>query len=192
MFNEWAPAAVHALGIKKHVQRDVGLRQSSNDLAAMATYAEYYNGLGYDYRGIESPYVYGGTNQYQSGHYVADGRFDPNAKDRRLGVVAIVRILKGAVSDAELSEVTHNVYATGDRVLSIGERGADVKELQALLIASGAELTVAGDLGPLTDAALRAFQDSNGLTVDGIVGPNTIKHCADRRVLCVRIPTVMG
>ena len=175
VFHEWAPAAVHALGIKKNVQRDVGLTKESNDLAAMATYSEYYNGLGYDYRGIESPYVYGGTNQYQSGHYVADGRFDPNAKDRRLGVVAIVRILKGAVSEEELAEVTRNAYSSGDRVLSVGEKGADVKELQALLIASGSELTVDGDLGPLTDAAVRAFQEENGLAVDGIVGPKTLK-----------------
>ena len=175
VFDEWGPAAVHALGLKRNVQKDVGLTKESNDLAAMGTYAEYYNGLGYDQRGISSPYVYGGTNQYDTGHYVADGRFDRNAKDRRLGVMPIVRILKGVVSSEELGEITNHSYSTGDRTLSMGEKGADVKELQALLIAGGAELKLDGDMGALTDEAVREFQEKSGLKVDGIVGPKTIK-----------------
>ena len=50
-----------------------------------------------------------------------------------------------------------------------------MKELQALLIASGADLAIDGDLGALTDSAIREFQEANGLTIDGIVGPKTLK-----------------
>ncbi|WP_165612880.1 peptidoglycan-binding protein [Mycolicibacterium peregrinum] len=55
-------------------------------------------------------------------------------------------------------------------------RGADspfVKILQHLLRARGFGLTVDGDFGPLTDAAVRVFQGSQGVEVDGIVGPVT-------------------
>ncbi len=52
-------------------------------------------------------------------------------------------------------------------VLRKGSKGADVEKLQRLL----GSLTVDGDFGAKTDAAVRAFQKSHGLTVDGIVGP---------------------
>jgi murein L,D-transpeptidase YcbB/YkuD len=51
-----------------------------------------------------------------------------------------------------------------------GSTGEDVKTVQYLLDAHGASLTVDGGFGPLTDAAVQAFQTSHGLTADGIVG----------------------
>jgi lysozyme len=47
--------------------------------------------------------------------------------------------------------------------------------IQTRLNTEGAqpELEVDGDLGPLTIAAIKAFQASHGLTVDGIAGPKT-------------------
>ena len=53
-------------------------------------------------------------------------------------------------------------------------KGPDVREIQELLNRHGANLTVDGDFGPKTDAAVRAFQSSRGLDVDGIVGPKTL------------------
>jgi lysozyme family protein len=175
VFHSWSPAAIHALGLKKGVQEDVGLTKESDDLAAMATYAEYYNGLGYHNRGIESPYVYGGTDQYSSGHYVADGKFDPDAKDRRLGVIAIVRHLKGAITESDMAGLSRLPFAAGDRMLSVGDKGADVKVLQELLSAAGVAVAVDGELGPKTDEAIRVFQEQSGLEIDGVVGPRTLQ-----------------
>jgi peptidoglycan hydrolase-like protein with peptidoglycan-binding domain len=56
---------------------------------------------------------------------------------------------------------------------SQGDQAHPVPTLQHLLRARGHTVTVDGIFGPLTDAAVRAFQASRGLAVDGIVGPNT-------------------
>ena len=57
--------------------------------------------------------------------------------------------------------------------LKYGSTGDDVKELQRTLNAHGYNLNVDGVWGDNTDAAVRKYQKTNGLTVDGIVGENT-------------------
>lgn len=52
--------------------------------------------------------------------------------------------------------------------LKRGSKGNDVKTLQSKL-----NLIADGIFGPLTEEAVMEFQESNGLTVDGIVGPKT-------------------
>jgi len=54
-----------------------------------------------------------------------------------------------------------------------GSSGAAVRELQQALNLRGAGLVVDGDFGSKTEAAVKNFQSTWGLTVDGIVGPQT-------------------
>jgi len=54
------------------------------------TLLEQYNGLGYAYRGLPSPYVWASTNQYTRGKFVADRVFDPNVVDTQLGCAAML------------------------------------------------------------------------------------------------------
>ena len=54
-----------------------------------------------------------------------------------------------------------------------GDQNHPVKTLQYLLRARGHTVTVDGIFGPMTEAAVRSFQQQKGLAVDGIVGPNT-------------------
>jgi len=53
-------------------------------------------------------------------------------------------------------------------LLRVGSTGEEVKKLQALL-----GVDVIGKFGPKTEAAVKGWQSANGLTPDGIVGPNT-------------------
>lgn len=62
---------------------------------------------------------------------------------------------------------------TGSPALRQGSRGPQVSALQSLLNAHGANLTVDGDFGARTHAAVVSFQQSHGLGVDGIAGPAT-------------------
>jgi lysozyme family protein/peptidoglycan hydrolase-like protein with peptidoglycan-binding domain len=94
VFHVWEDAAVHALNMKASIRKDLGLEADSTDMAAMATFAEYYNGLGYHNKGKASPYVYSGTDQYDKGKYVRDRVYDPNVKDQQLGVLAMVKCLE--------------------------------------------------------------------------------------------------
>jgi hypothetical protein len=57
-------------------------------------------------------------------------------------------------------------------------RGADVADVQKVLVALGYQLPrhgVDGIRGPETSAAVKQFQEANGLDVDGDPGPDTVK-----------------
>ena len=90
LFTEWEPAAVHALKQKSNVAKSLAMDKDTTDLAAMATYAEFYNGLGYRQHGVESPYVYSGTDQYTGGKYNADGQFSAKSRDQQTGVLPLI------------------------------------------------------------------------------------------------------
>jgi len=58
-------------------------------------------------------------------------------------------------------------------VVKNGSNGHPIKTLQYLLRARGHSVTVDGIFGPHTETAVKAFQASKALAVDGIVDPNT-------------------
>src|SRR3954471_20111386 len=58
-------------------------------------------------------------------------------------------------------------------VVRSGSNGHPIKTLQYLLQARGHSTAVDGAFGPNTEAAVKAFQASRGLTADGVVGPVT-------------------
>ena len=57
-----------------------------------------------------------------------------------------------------------------------GSTGVAVTRAQRALDLRGYGLAVDGDFGPATDAAVRRYQQSVGITVDGVVGPVTWSH----------------
>ncbi len=64
-------------------------------------------------------------------------------------------------------------------LVQMGDQGADVQALQVDLRDMGYYTgNLDGAFGPLTESAVRAFQQAAGLAVDGIVGPET------KRALC--------
>jgi peptidoglycan hydrolase-like protein with peptidoglycan-binding domain len=54
-----------------------------------------------------------------------------------------------------------------------GSQGHPIRTLQFLLRARGHNLTVDGMFGPATEAAVKAFQTSKGMTADGIMSAQT-------------------
>lgn len=56
-------------------------------------YMERYNGLGYRYKHMPSPYLWSCTDVYISGHYTSDGVFNMSAISQQIGAVALLKTL---------------------------------------------------------------------------------------------------
>lgn len=83
----WEESAVDALGLDGLI----GVKDWT--IAKMLKQAEAYNGLGYIryHTDVMSPYIWAGTTLYNTGRYVADGKFDPNSKSLQAGVAAVFK-----------------------------------------------------------------------------------------------------
>jgi hypothetical protein len=57
--------------------------------------------------------------------------------------------------------------------VSLGSTGTDVAVVQQALVDAGYEVPVNGVFDEQTEQAVREFQAAEGLTIDGIVGPQT-------------------
>lgn len=73
------------------------------DLVKALILAEQYNGIGYKNKGVASPYVWAGTDQYKGGLYTKDGVFDKTVMDERIGVAPILMALRA--SGVDLNEL---------------------------------------------------------------------------------------
>jgi lysozyme family protein len=85
-FPSWEEAAVDAL---VNCEPKAALNHDWSPGGAL-TILERYNGLGYASKGVPSPYIWAGTDQYRSGKYVRDGVYDPNAVDSQLGCAGLL------------------------------------------------------------------------------------------------------
>jgi len=77
-------------------------------LEKLIYYWEKYNGWGYNSRGVPSAYVWAGTDVYQGGMFVADGKWDRSEIDPRVGTVAILK------SMMEMDDTIRPVRETAD------------------------------------------------------------------------------
>lgn len=86
-----------------------------------------------------------------------------------MAATATVATPQAAMPQAHASG-TNNQY---QHVLRYGDTGTDVRALQYMLRSRGQSISVDGKFGPATRDAVTAYQRKKGLTVDGLVGPNT-------------------
>lgn len=103
-------------------------------------------------RGVERGIGYGGGRRTLAGLFV-------------LALLAVVSPVDQAVADTPCSVTV---------TLKFGSGGADVACLEQRLIELGYQLTGPDtSFGTSTRAAVKAYQRTNGLTADGVVGPKT-------------------
>lgn len=83
----WEESAVDAIGMKYNPDLNY------TDIYDCLYFLESYNGLGYRKHGINTPYLWAGSNQYIMGKYVSDGYFDINAISKQIGCAVIIKRL---------------------------------------------------------------------------------------------------
>lgn len=100
----WTASAVDAL-------RYMGLHKvPSWEMSRVLYELERYNGQGYFYKGINSPYLWSMTTLYTRGKYVADGRYSATAVSAQVGAAAILKELI-AMSEIETKAETEDHMA---------------------------------------------------------------------------------
>lgn len=95
-------------------------------------------------------------------------------------IISLLVLLGGVSAASSLSAAAYrcadDAKAEDHSTLRKGDTGKCVKKLQTALEDDGQDLGqwgVDGSFGPITEKAVRAFQEENDLTVDGIVGKQT-------------------
>lgn len=63
-----------------------------------------------------------------------------------------------------------------------GDQGEEIVKLQTALSQLGYDVVADGDFGPATMQAVKAFQESRGLTADGLVGSETYRALLGREI----------
>lgn len=106
---------------------------------------------------------------------VIEGNYSNSVKRRYIAVNAkLIRGYGVPKYDKETEEV--KTVSVKLPQISNGDKGDSVKALQILLIGRGYSCGSSGadgDFGPATDSAVRSYQKTNGLEIDGCVGPAT-------------------
>jgi lysozyme family protein len=84
----WRESARDALVLKGYD------RETDWSVPHMLYLWEKYNGFGYRKHGVPTPYLWSFSNLYQSGKFVADGQFDPNAVSKQCGCALMLKTLQ--------------------------------------------------------------------------------------------------
>ncbi len=145
---------------------------------------EAWNGFGPRVRGRATGYLWSGTSIYLGGKFVADGKWDPNVKDAQLGIVPVIQRIGQLRPDLAIGSALPNVPAPSIvpevATVPVGVGGGslvhDARWIQTALNNAGAspKLAIDGNFARKTRMAVRSFQASHGLRVDGLVGSLTI------------------
>lgn len=161
----WEESAIDAL---RYDRLD---RVGAWSLEVIALKGEGYNGFGPRNRGRKSGYLWAGSSIYDGGKYVADGKWDPAAWDKQLGIMTVLR----RMAELGLAEIPGPSITIALSVVK-ARTPADLQSALNRLLAGKpgfVPLVVDGSIGKHTRAATRLFQIRAGLDDDGVAGPLT-------------------
>lgn len=138
---------------------------------------ECFNGLGYHAKGVNSPYLYGGSTLYgpaeaKAGKFVADHLFDPSHVDSQLGTAVILHAMMSQDSSITMDDsppITSRCEPDEDVASSVLLMQQTLNKLGA-----NPPLDEDGISGPKTKAAVSQFQQQHALEDTGLLDGTTI------------------
>ncbi|MCJ9735747.1 peptidoglycan-binding protein, partial [Bradyrhizobium sp. PRIMUS42] len=146
-------------------------------IARMLFRLEAFNGFGYHAKGVNSPYLYGGSTLYgppeaRAGKFVRDHVFDSNHVDTQLGTAAILHAMMSLDSSITLDGSPQFAGRTEPE----DDVASTVILMQQALNKLGANPPLAEDgiSGAKTRAAVSQFQQQNGLRDTGLLDAATV------------------
>ncbi|MCX4195771.1 peptidoglycan-binding protein [Methylobacterium organophilum] len=140
---------------------------------------EGFNGYGYHGRGVNSPYLWGGSTAYgppgaRGGKFVRDHVFDPNVVDTQIGTAVILRSLIDIDATVALA-APRAVEAAVSREPDDELADSTLWVQQSLnRLGAAPPLVEDGRNGPRTMAAVAMFQERCGLDDSGLADARTI------------------
>lgn len=130
--------------------------------------------LGFKNRGVKISPQFFVLKKTKSPALLIETCFVKNTKDVELYKKNIDKIAEAIVSAITNNKEVNKTVDINLDILKTGSKGNQVETLQAMLnIKNSAFLSVDGEFGNKTDAAVRKFQTKKKLTVDGCVGKET-------------------
>jgi len=130
--------------------------------------------VGVDQDGIFGPATQRAVAQWQRNLGInADGVWGPQTEEATHNLFVFLSNLPAVEQVAPNNAFFEALNEATQQVLRQGSTGGAVKILQTGLNGYGFALVADGIFGPATDAAVRSFQHYRGLSVDGVVGPQT-------------------
>jgi lysozyme family protein len=136
----WPDMALEVLS--DYVELTLGVFPDGMSIQDALFFAEGWNGMGYQnqHPGVQSPYLWGGSQHYVRGKYSRDGHWDCNARSLQVGAAVLWKtmIAKGYMAEPPIAIKEQDPISR-----------AQVCAVQRYLL----DLKVDGDAGPKTRAA---------------------------------------
>lgn len=127
--------------------------------------------------------VYNGENKHTEAKGINYGVVTANITTVKWTHILLYNYIDYGIAIEE--KTSQNPYSVPVNTLSYGSKGEEVKWLQWELLEAGLKnvtiegksktLTINGDFDKLTETAVKVFQQSSKITMDGIVGEKTVK-----------------
>jgi hypothetical protein len=112
--------------------------------------------LGYANKGLPSPYIWSGTDQYEKGKYTSDGKYDPaEAVDEQLGCAGILKFM-GVFKNAPTGAGTAVAGGYGGRWCGCCYCQLPLVELRRSTLAASASRCTIG-IGTVADLRYRTL-----------------------------------